>query len=100
MTETTSPEDVIELFKKSGVWQDKTPAEQVGWLRHMHEEHVTPEDVGKMAAKAGVKAVVMSHLGRSAEPKDDYQRYIDYTQRNAPVRMPAADTVDTAETAE
>ena len=77
VTETTSPDDVVELFKKNGAWQAKTPAEQEGFLRHMHEEHVTPDDVGKMAAKAGVKAVVMTHLGPSVNPNDDYQRFID-----------------------
>jgi hypothetical protein len=66
----------FELMKRNGVWQSKTPAEQEGWLRHMHEEHVTPEDIGKMAAKADVKAVVMTHLGPSVDPNDDYQRYI------------------------
>ncbi len=76
VTEVTSPDDVVELFKRNGAWQAKTPAEQEGFLRHMHEEHVTPEDVGKMAAKAGVKAVVMTHLSPSADPKEDYQRYI------------------------
>jgi ribonuclease BN (tRNA processing enzyme) len=77
ITEATSPEDVVELYKKNGAWQAKTPAEQEGFLRHMHEEHVTPEDVGKMAAKAGVKSVVMTHLGASVNPNDDYQRFID-----------------------
>lgn len=76
VTETTSPEDVVELYKKSGAWQAKTKAEQDAFLRHMHEEHVTPEDIGKMAAKAGVKAVVMTHLGPSSNPDDDYQRFV------------------------
>ena len=31
---------------------------------------------------------------------DDYQRYLDYAKRNTPARMPAAGTVDTADTAE
>ncbi|HZR62623.1 MAG TPA: MBL fold metallo-hydrolase [Xanthobacteraceae bacterium] len=77
VTECTSPDDVVALFKKTGAWQAKTPAEQEGFLRHMHEEHVTPEDIGKMAAKAGVKAVVMTHLGPTPNPNDDYQRYVD-----------------------
>jgi ribonuclease BN (tRNA processing enzyme) len=77
VTECTSPDDVVALFKKTGAWQAKTPAEQDGFLRHMHEEHVTPEDIGKMAAKAGVKAVVMTHLGPTPNPNDDYQRYVD-----------------------
>ena len=81
VTETTSPDDVVEVFKRNGAWQAKTPAEQEGFLRHMHEEHVTPEDIGKMAAKAGVKAVVMTHLGPSVDPNDDYRRYIDEAKK-------------------
>ncbi|HEX4409694.1 MAG TPA: MBL fold metallo-hydrolase [Xanthobacteraceae bacterium] len=81
VTETTSPEDVVELFKKNGTWQSKSDAEKEGFLRHMHEEHVTPEDIGKMAAKAGVKAVVMSHIGPSVKPDDDYQRYVDEAKK-------------------
>jgi ribonuclease BN (tRNA processing enzyme) len=81
VTETTSPEDVVELYKKNGIWQQKTPEEQQGFLRHMHEEHVTPTDIGQMAAKAGVKAVVMSHLGPSITPNDDYQRFVDEAKK-------------------
>jgi ribonuclease BN (tRNA processing enzyme) len=81
VTETTSPDDVVDLFKKNGAWQSKTPAEQEGFLRHMHEEHVTPTDIGKMAAKAGVKAVVMTHLGPSVDPNDDYQRFADEAKK-------------------
>jgi ribonuclease BN (tRNA processing enzyme) len=81
VTETTSPEEVVELYKKNGTWQSKTPGEQEGFLRHMHEEHVTPEDIGKMAAKAGVKAVVMTHLGPTVVPDDDYHRYVEEAQK-------------------
>jgi ribonuclease BN (tRNA processing enzyme) len=81
VTETTSPDDVVELYKRSGAWQQKTPDEQAGFLRHMHEEHVTPEDIGKMAAKASVKSVVMSHLGPSFDPNDDYHRYVDEAKK-------------------
>ena len=34
-----------------------------------------------MAAKAGVKAVVMTHLGPSINPNDDYQRYVDEAKK-------------------
>ena len=81
VTETSAADDVIELYKKTGAWQLKTLAEQEGFLRHMHDEHVTPEDIGKMAAKAGVKAVVMSHLGATINPNDDYQRYVDEAKK-------------------
>lgn len=77
VTEVTLPEDVVAVFKRNGIWQGKSPSEQEGFLRHMREEHVTPEEVGKMAAKAGVKAVVMTHFSPSVDPKDDFQRYLD-----------------------
>jgi ribonuclease BN (tRNA processing enzyme) len=77
VTEVTVTDDVIEVFKGSGAWQAKTPDEQAGWIRHMHEEHVTPEDVGRMAAKAGVKSVVLTHLSPTVDPEDDYKRYAD-----------------------
>jgi ribonuclease BN (tRNA processing enzyme) len=47
----------------------------------MHEEHVTPTDIGKMATKAGVKAVVMTHLAPSINPNDDYQRFVDEAKK-------------------
>jgi ribonuclease BN (tRNA processing enzyme) len=77
VTEVTAVEDVIDVFKRSGTWDVKTPDEQAGWIRHMKEEHVTPEDVGKMATKAGVKSVVLTHLSPTTDPEDDYKRYAD-----------------------
>lgn len=82
VTEVTETEDVIALMKKAGAWQAKTPSEQEGWIRHMHEEHVTPEEVGKLAAKAGVKAVVMTHLSPSPNPNDDFARYVEGAKKN------------------
>ncbi|MDB5407124.1 MAG: beta-lactamase protein [Rhodospirillales bacterium] len=81
VTEVGNPDDVVELYKRNGIWQTKTPAEQEGFVRHMKEEHVTPEDVGRMAATAGVKTVVMTHLGPTFDPKDDYQRYVDEAKK-------------------
>jgi ribonuclease BN (tRNA processing enzyme) len=81
VTEVGNPDDVVALFKRNGMWQTKTPAEQDGFVRHMKEEHVTPEDVGKMAAAAGVRTVVMTHLGPTIDPADDYQRYVDEAKK-------------------
>ena len=75
VTEVTDTDDVIGLMKRNGAWQAKTESEQKGWLRHMHEEHVTPEEVGRLAAQAGVKTVVMTHLSPSPDPNDDFARY-------------------------
>jgi len=81
VTEVTVVEDVIGVMKKNGAWQAKTPAEQAGWIRHMNEEHVTPEQVGRMAAAAGVKTVVLTHFSPTVEPKDDYRRYVDSARK-------------------
>ena len=81
VTEVTSPDEVVDVFKHNGNWQTKTPEEQAGFLRHMHEEHVTPEDVGKMAAKAGVKAIVMTHLGPKVDQEQDYSNYVDEARK-------------------
>ncbi|HYL23108.1 MAG TPA: MBL fold metallo-hydrolase [Burkholderiales bacterium] len=75
VSEVTVFDDVIELLKRNGAWQAKTVAEQVSWIRHMREEHVTPEQVGRMAAAAGVKSVVLSHFSPGVDRRDDYQRY-------------------------
>ena len=69
-------------MKRNGAWQAKTPSEQEGWMRHMHEEHVSPEEVGKMAAKAGVKTIVMTHLAPSLNPNDDYLRFADDAKKH------------------
>ena len=77
VTEVTSVDDGIDLFRRTGAWQAKTADEQTGWVRHMKEEHMSPKQVGELAAKAGVKTIVMTHLGPSVRPDDDYQRYVD-----------------------
>jgi len=81
VTEVTSVDEVVELFKRTGAWQAKTEAEQQGFIRHMEEEHVSPKDVAEMATKAGIKTIVMTHLGPSVRPNDDYQRYADEAKK-------------------
>ncbi|MBP7339479.1 MBL fold metallo-hydrolase [Niveispirillum sp.] len=39
-----------------------TPAAMEGLLHHMDEDHLTPDTVGRLAARAGVGAVVLTHL--------------------------------------
>jgi ribonuclease BN (tRNA processing enzyme) len=81
VTEVTSVQDVIEVFKRTGAWQAKTEDEQKGWIRHMEEEHVSPKDVGEMATKAGIKTIVMTHFGPSVHPNDDYLRFADEAKK-------------------
>ena len=81
VADVVSPDDVVELFKRNGAWQAKSLEEQEAFIRHMKEEHLTPDVVGEMAAKAGVKTVVMTHLGPTINPTDDYQRRVDEAKK-------------------
>ena len=60
VSEVSSVEEWKERQIKSGRWP-MTP-DQANSIRHQIEEHITPEEIGKMAASAGVKTVVLTHL--------------------------------------
>ena len=62
VTETVSFKDRMQRMIASGQWQVLTPSEQVGIQRQATQGHMTPEIIGKTAARAGVKTVVLSHL--------------------------------------
>jgi len=63
VSEVTNPvEDYKAQLIKAGRWQQMTPDEQAGTLRHHFEEHLLPEEVGKLATRANVKTVVLTHL--------------------------------------
>jgi len=47
----------------------------------MSQEHITPEEIGKMATRAGVKTVALTHLPSTADPKDEFKRYADEVQK-------------------
>lgn len=80
ISEATNPVDEYkEAEIKTGFWQQRTSEEQKNLIRHHIEEHLLPEDLGKMAARANVKAVVMTHLQPS--PNDDYLRYVDEVKK-------------------
>ena len=81
VTEVNVTEEVIELQKRNGSWQAKSAAEQEAWIRHMNEEHITPEQVGRMASAAGVKTVVLTHFTPTVNRNDDYQRFVEATRK-------------------
>lgn len=76
VSEVGSSEDVKQVFIKNGTWQGMTPEQQTALMRHEVEEHLTPDEVGKMAARAHVKTVVLTHLLPTVNEHDDYQRYV------------------------
>ena len=78
VTEVTYPsvEEARAQQIQRGQWARMQPEQQESFLRHMAEEHITPEEVGKMAARAGVKTVVLTHLPATSDPNDDYARFV------------------------
>jgi ribonuclease BN (tRNA processing enzyme) len=81
VTEVVSVDDVKEVAVRQGRWQAMTAREQTEYIRHMEEEHLTPQQIGAMAARAGVKTVILSHL--TPRPgSDDYTPWADEVRRH------------------
>jgi ribonuclease BN (tRNA processing enzyme) len=70
VSEANSVEQRMQDLLRSGQWQVMTPDEQARIKRQMAEGHLSTDDVGMMAARAGVKTVVLTHLTWKAD--DDY----------------------------
>ena len=82
VSEVNSVEDFKARQIQIGRWQAMTPKQQEETIRHMIEEHVSPEQVGEMAARAGVKTVVLTHLPATADPKDEYARFEELVKKH------------------
>ena len=80
VTETCSCEDRMQAMMKDGRWQAMTPAEQAGTMRQATQGHMTLDDIGKMAARANVKTVVLSHLTQRFS-SDDYAPWADEVKK-------------------
>ncbi len=55
--------------------------------RHMAEQHLTPEQIGQLAQRAGVKMVVLTHFSPGMDGETDASRYVDGVRKhfNGPV---------------
>jgi ribonuclease BN (tRNA processing enzyme) len=82
VTETVSWEDRKQRMIKAGQWQAMTPAEQAGIMRQATQGHLTLDDIGKMATRAGVKTVVLSHLTARADGTDDYASWTEEVKKH------------------
>ena len=81
VSEVTSVEEAKEARVKNGQWANMSPSEQAGYLRHMVEEHITTDEVGKMAERAGVKTVILTHLPATTDFKDEYKRFAEQVKK-------------------
>jgi len=80
VSEANSIEQRMQDLIRSGQWQVMTAEEQARIKRQMAEGHLSTEDVGKIAARAAVKTVVLSHLTWKAD--DDYSTWADEVKKN------------------
>lgn len=51
------------------------PDQKASFIAHMEQEHLAPEAIGRLAAKAGVKMVILSHIGPGDDSETDLRRY-------------------------
>lgn len=56
-------------------------ASRARMIQHMSVEHLTPEEVGKLAAAAGVKMVVLTHFSPGADTDADTQPLVAGVQK-------------------
>jgi ribonuclease BN (tRNA processing enzyme) len=66
---------------KDGRWQAMTPAEQAGILRQATQGHMTLDDIARMATRASVKTVVLSHLTQRIGT-DDYAPWAEEVKKH------------------
>jgi len=76
VSEVGSADEVKQLLIKNGTWQNMSAEQQTDVMRHLTEEHLTPAEVGKLAARAKAGKVVLTHLLPSVNDNDDYARFI------------------------
>ena len=81
VSETVSVQDRMQLMINDGRWQRLTSDEQAGITRQATQGHMGLEVVGKMAAHANVKTVVLSHLSPRAG-SDDYTPWADEVKKH------------------
>ena len=81
VTETCSCEDRKQAMINDGRWQAMTPEEQAGIMRQATQGHMTLDVIGKMAARANVKTVVLSHLTQRVGT-EDYMPWAKEVKKN------------------
>jgi ribonuclease BN (tRNA processing enzyme) len=80
VTETASFQDRMDMMIKTGQWQVMTAAEQSGMQQQATMGHMTTEIIGKLAARANVKTVVLTHL--TYKPDGDYTPRADEVRKH------------------
>ena len=86
VSEVIDLDKMRQILKRAG---DLPPAMLPPMIKHMEEDHLTPAEIGKIAASAGVKAVVLTHIVPGEDGERDaggYTKGISPTYRG-PVKL-------------
>jgi ribonuclease BN (tRNA processing enzyme) len=70
--------EVIDLKKMEAILRragDLPPAMLPGMIKHMEEDHLTPAEIGKLAAAAHVKQVVLTHIAPGMDGETGLEGY-------------------------
>lgn len=78
VSEVIQPDAMIGFVRLKTNGNEAALAKVIDHLRH---EHLTPEEVGKMAAAAGVKKVVLSHVVPGADNESSAADYVSGVKR-------------------
>ena len=81
VTETSSCEDRKQSMVSDGRWQKMTPTEQAGIMRQATQGHMGLDVIGKIATRAKVKTVVLSHLTQRFGT-DDYTSWAEEVKKD------------------
>ncbi|WP_417318719.1 MBL fold metallo-hydrolase [Emcibacter sp.] len=70
----------VDIIRKNS--RNPDPAIIKSVMQHLKAHHLTPEDVGELAARSGVKSVVITHLGAAGATGADLLRYLGEIARH------------------
>lgn len=70
----------MQAMMKDGRWQAMSPVEQAGTMRQATQGHMALDDIAKMAARADIKTVVLSHLTQRFG-SDDYTAWAEQVKK-------------------
>jgi ribonuclease BN (tRNA processing enzyme) len=65
----------MERLLRQGYNRPQSATQLAGLIAHMREDHLTPDEIGKLAAAAGVKEVVLTHLVPGIDGETDLSGY-------------------------
>jgi len=81
VSEVLVVDDFVEALKQNGTWDAMSTERQVGRVRHLNEDHLTPAEVGKLASRAEVKRDVLTHLILTGNDDADRHHYVDEVKK-------------------